>query len=108
MDKLSEFQYMWIGHLRRANNAKYSIELLKSNKETVHSSPYRAGLKTREFENTEPDKTLAENIIKPAQTEWTVLKVFVSKKRRGSLILRKLLQSQQCYKTIIVSDLTYK
>lgn len=44
--------------------------------ETVHSAPYHAGSKTREFEKVEIDKMLEQLIIEPAQTEraaWIVV-----------------------------------
>lgn len=52
--------------LGQANTASNS----QSQQPPVHSATNRTGPKTREFEEARTDKILADNIIKPAQTEW--------------------------------------
>lgn len=70
MDMLTEFWFMWNGHVRRVNIAKLRIEQTLENTQPIHSALYRVGLKAREFERTEIDKMLSQMAIEPAQTEW--------------------------------------
>lgn len=79
IDMLSEFEHMWDRHLGRINAAKHRIELNDRNTAPVHSTPYRAGPKTRGFERVKIDKMLVGNIIEPAQTEWASPIVFAPK-----------------------------
>lgn len=57
---LSQFEHMWDGHLGRITTAKHRIELLEPTTRSVHSAPYRASSKTREFEKLEIEQKLAE------------------------------------------------
>lgn len=68
---------MWDSFLGRINIADHRIVFLSSDTAPAHSGPYCAGPKTWKFEKTELEKMLAENIIEPAQNEWTVLIMFV-------------------------------
>lgn len=71
---------MWDGHFGRITVAKQRIELSQPYKATVQAVPCRAGPNSRESEKAEIDETLAENVIKPSQTECAVPIVFVPKK----------------------------
>lgn len=69
VDMLSQFQHLWDGHLGRIATAKHRIELIDPTTLPVHSVPYRACPKTREFEKLEVAKMLNDNIIETPQTE---------------------------------------
>lgn len=76
---LTESQSMRNAHFGRISVAKDHIKLLEGSIEPVHSAPYGAGPKFREFEKFEIEKMLKDNKIEPAQTEWAALIVFAPK-----------------------------
>lgn len=57
-------------HLRRINIANHRIELLSPDTAPVHSTPYRASPKTREFKKTKIKKILTRNIVDGEKTKW--------------------------------------
>lgn len=59
-----------------------SSQTTRASHTPVASAPYRAGSKTREYDNAKLDKMLHENIIKPAQTKWSSSIMFAPKKNR--------------------------
>lgn len=61
IEMLTESLSMWDVHLGRINAAKHQVQLLKDNTQPIHSAPYRAGQKTREFKKSEFEKMLAQN-----------------------------------------------
>lgn len=67
---LSQFKLILNGHLGLVIIAKHSIALLEPDIALIHSAPYRAGSKTREFEKARIDMILAEFVIEPAQTKF--------------------------------------
>lgn len=77
---LSELKSMWDGQLGRVDTAKHHIEILSPDTARVHSASYRAGTKIREFVKAKTEKMLAKKIVKPEQTECSVLRVFEPKK----------------------------
>ena len=81
---LSEFAEMWDGQLGTITAAKHRIDLDPPDSIPIHSVPYRAGPKAREFEKQEIQKMLSMNVIEPAQSEWAAPIVFAPKKD-GSL-----------------------
>lgn len=84
---LSQFQSMRHGHLGGIKIANHRIELLQPDTAPGHSTLYRAGPKTKEFEEAEVDKMLVESVIEPAQAEWAVPIVLVPK-RNGNVRFR--------------------
>lgn len=76
---LSEIQSKQDSHLEHIKIAKHRIELLDQSIVPVQLTSYRAGPRTREFQNVESEKVLDENISKPAQTEQAAATVFVLK-----------------------------
>lgn len=75
---------MWDGHLGQIKIAKICTELASNITQLVHSVPYQAVPRAREFENAEIDKMLPQKVIEPDQTEWTALIVH-SPEKDGSL-----------------------
>lgn len=71
------------GHLGCIIRAERSIEPFQPDIAPVHSAPYHTGPKAREFEAAEINEMLAENVIGPAQTEWTGTIVVAPKKARA-------------------------
>lgn len=57
------------GSLGRRTGIEHRIELLQDNVQPVYSAPSRAGPETCEFERAETDRTINQNVTKPAQTE---------------------------------------
>lgn len=81
---LLEFQRIWNDRVGHINTAKHRIELLEPFTKPVHSTPYRAGPKTRKIEKVEIDKVLNESIFKHARMEWASPVVF-GRKEAGTL-----------------------
>lgn len=79
IDMLTNFQSMWDGQLRRVSVAKHRIKLFDESTPTVHSAPYRAAPKAREFEIVKIENMLSQKIIEPTQTEWAPRIVFAPK-----------------------------
>ena len=80
LDMMSNFSDMWDGRLGTITAAKHRIDLDPVDSRPIHSAPYRAGPKAREFEKQEIQKMLAMNVIEPAQSEWAAPIVFAPKK----------------------------
>lgn len=68
IDKLTELQSIWDGHLGRISVAKDRIKRLDVSTQPVLSAPYRAEPITREVVKIKIEKMLKENITMPAQT----------------------------------------
>lgn len=66
---LSDFGFTQEGHRGRINSAKHRIELSSADEKPIHSAPYQAGPKVRDFEKNEFDKMLSDAVIEPAQRE---------------------------------------
>lgn len=67
------------GHPGRVTMAKYLL-VFQLDTAPVHSPPYRAASKMREFKQSESDVILANNIIDSAHTEGAASIVFFLKK----------------------------
>lgn len=80
---LSEYRRMWSGELGKIVATKHRIELQPDAK-PVYQTPYRAGHKSREFQQKEVDRMLTDKVIEAAQSEWASPVVLVPKKD-GSL-----------------------
>lgn len=59
---------MWDGHPGRIPTAEHRIVLNQKGVRLVHSSPYRAGHKAKEFSATEIDLVLQEDVLEPTPT----------------------------------------
>lgn len=68
-DILSEFQTVRISHLFPINVEKQRIKHLHYNVQPVHFSPYRAGPRTRDFEEIEFEEMIEQKVIESARTE---------------------------------------
>lgn len=60
---LLESSTIWNGHLGNILKAQHRIGLHSENTRPIHSAPYRAELKTREFVATEIDRMLQQKFI---------------------------------------------
>lgn len=60
---------MWDGHLELIQTAKNQIALAHADVRPVHSGPYRASPKARQFAEMEIDCMLQEHVIEPARAE---------------------------------------
>lgn len=87
MDLLTVFQSMWDGHPNRISVAKHCIELLDDHNLAGHSATYPAESKTQEFEKSEIEKSLKDNIIEPVQTKRAT-PIVLATKEDGSLLFR--------------------
>lgn len=76
---LTDFRAKWNDYVVRLYVAKRWIVLIEDTTKPVHSAPYCAGMRTREFEIVEINKMLAQNVFEPAQTEWSAQIVFAPK-----------------------------
>lgn len=81
---LEERGIIWYGPLGRILTAKDRIELTYNNLRIVHSAPYGAGPKARQFVATAIDCTLQEDVIERVTTEWAI-PILVAPKKDGSL-----------------------
>lgn len=72
---------MWDWILARVDIAKHGSELSLADAKPIHSSPYRTGPKTREFQKNKMHKVLSEGIMKAEQRDWAGLTVFMLKKK---------------------------
>lgn len=57
------------GRVGCITTAKHRSKELDNQTKPAHSAPYRANLKTREFENAELEEMLKQQDIDPEQTE---------------------------------------
>lgn len=62
---LLQFLFMWDDRLGRINVAKHCIELHHADTAPLPSVLYQANPKTQEFEKSDVDKMLTENIMNP-------------------------------------------
>lgn len=76
---LEPFSKMWDGHLGRISVAKHRIDLM-SGSTPVHSAPYRAGPKVREFQRTKINRMFEQEVLESVTTEWAAPIVFAPKK----------------------------
>lgn len=67
---LKPFAGMWNGPLKSIKLEQYRTELDKTDSQPIHSAPYRAGPKEREFRNRKIDQVLAMDGFEISQTEW--------------------------------------
>lgn len=84
---LSEFTHVRDGHLGLISTAQNRMELTSESILPVYCVPHRAVLILRKFSETEINKMVEVDVIKPTATEWTSPRVFVPKKY-GSLRFR--------------------
>lgn len=77
---LEEFETKWEGHLRRITTSRNRSALTSYGVRLVHSIPFQSGPNARQFDANEVDRTLKEDIIKPATTEWLIPIVLATKK----------------------------
>lgn len=77
---LSNPQAMWDSHLGYITAATNRIELLDNQAKPAYSALYSVGLKIGELEIVEINKMLKQNLIDPAQIEWTAPIVSAPKK----------------------------
>lgn len=75
LEKLEEIRH---GHLGRIATEKHCIELADENVRPIHGAANRAGAKAKHFDATEIDRTLQNDVIQPATTEWEGPIVFPS------------------------------
>lgn len=80
---LESLEDMLDGYLGRTTTVKNRIELTHNYINPIHSAPYRAGPKERQFTATEIDRILRENVTELSTTEWESPSVF-SPKKNGS------------------------
>lgn len=64
--------------------SRHQIDLPNDEVRPIHFAPYPAGCTARQFAAAEINGMLAEEVIKPASTEWAAPVVFVAGKN-GSL-----------------------
>lgn len=65
---------------RPYSHRKHRVDLPSLDIRRIHSVPYRAVTKAREFERSEIDDMLKMNFIEPPQMEWALPVVFAAKK----------------------------
>lgn len=78
-EKISNFESMLDGHLRRITVAEHQMELSPSDSKRSHPAPSWAHPKAHKFEKHKIEKILSEKVIEQAQTEWTAPIVFAPK-----------------------------
>lgn len=81
---ITEFERMWDGDTSSIKAMQHRIERQKTDIWPIHSAPYRAGPKAREFKNQEIHRVLTMIIIGFAQTKRALAIILISKKD-GSL-----------------------
>lgn len=64
---LSDFANMWDGPLANMKATQNHIYLVAMEARPIHSEPYCAGPKAREFEQREVNKMSSLQVIEPAQ-----------------------------------------
>lgn len=79
---LSDFPSMWDIYSGCSAAAKHRIGLLDHHTKPVHSPPYRAEPKTREFENVELDEMIKQKVIESAQAKLVAPIVYSPKNDR--------------------------
>lgn len=85
LQPLSEFQDIWDRHLGPIKTAGHRIKLMFSDKRLAHSDQYNECSAEGLLAAEEIRKMLQEDVIVPANTEWTVLILFATRKD-GSLM----------------------
>ena len=80
---LRRHQEMWNGKLGEIRATEHRIELLPDAK-PHRQMPYRMGHREREFERTEIDKMLKDNVIRASRSEWAS-PIVLAPKGDGSL-----------------------
>ena len=60
---------MWDGHLGEINTTKHRIDVV-SGTTPIRQYPYRTAMRANEFEASEIEKMLRDNVIRPSKSEW--------------------------------------
>lgn len=71
---------MWDGHLASTKAVQHRTELENWNDLPLHSAPYRAAHKAREFQNPKIERMFPMDVLEPALPEWASPIMFVPEK----------------------------
>lgn len=99
---LAAFTFMWNELWGRISTVKYRVDLDSPTISRVHSVPYWARSRVRDFQRSEIENLITINVIQPAQTDWAS-QASLEPEKNGTLIFcatdRKLIviDIRNCY-----------
>lgn len=81
IELLSPLQSLWDGYLDRISTVRLRVDLESPTIRPIHSVPYHAKPKASDFERTEIERMVPNNVTETARTEWASAPLFEQKKK---------------------------